>query len=349
LRTVETPRFHKEGIGQKPLWAYRFGPKDRPNGPFDPVNCRSQPPTVRCELLRFTTGQYSVTALKTEAIFGFRGRHPRGVLGCLRCGEEPGALFLRRSRTATDCIPTTSADGKRQRLERMTGSMSTVLNVGGGEILVIFIAALVILGPERLPKFANDVGKWLTKLRTLTSGVQSEFRDALAADEFKESLDGVRAVMDMKNQIVGELTGITSAVTASVNSSVSDVKSALPTFNVKSTTGGSFYTAPTEWPEPVSKDAENDGSGSAADTDDAAAAAPSPVFAGAFDPSSLDDDVTAQPTGVLTPTIPPPDGIFADEVAVDHPMNHQSAGIPAPESGVPDVLLSDRIFTGGSR
>jgi Tat protein translocase TatB subunit len=225
--------------------------------------------------------------------------------------------------------------------------MRTVLNVGGGEILVIFIAALVILGPERLPKFANDVGKWLTKLRTLTSGVQSEFRDALAADEFKDSLDGIRSVMDMKNQIVGELTGISSAVTASVNSSVSDVKAALPTFSVKSTTGGAFYTAPTEWPEPVAKD-EKEGSGSAADTD-GADTAPSPVFAGAFDPSSLDEDVTAQPAGVPTPTIPPPDGIFADEVAVDHPMNHQSAGIPAPESAVPDVLLSDRIFTGGSR
>ncbi len=238
----------------------------------------------------------------------------------------------------------------------MTGSMINVLNVGGGEILVIFIAALVILGPERLPKFANDVGKWLTKLRTLTSGVQSEFRDALAADEFKESLDGVRAVMDMKNQIIGELTGITSAVTASVNSSVSDVKAALPTFNVKSTTGGSFYTAPTEWPEPVAPVADSDEKGqpNVDDGENNGDVAPSRAFAGAFDPSSLEDDANegvneAVPVGVPTPSIPPPDGIFADEVAVDHPMNHQSAGVPAPALNVADILLSDRIFTGGAR
>jgi Tat protein translocase TatB subunit len=225
--------------------------------------------------------------------------------------------------------------------------MSTVLNVGGGEILVIFIAALVILGPERLPKFANDVGKWLTKLRTLTSGVQSEFRDALAADEFKDSLDGIRSVMDMKNQIVGELTGISSAVTASVNSSVRDVKAALPTFSVKSTTGGAFYTAPTEWPEPVAlnSNASDDGSlassGVLAGPDGASSSMT--TFAGAFDPGSLDE-----PVGVLTPSIPPPDGIFADEVAVDHPMNHQSAGIPSPSLYTPDVLLSTRIFSGGT-
>lgn len=228
--------------------------------------------------------------------------------------------------------------------------MRTVLNVGGGEILVIFIAALVILGPERLPKFANDVGKWLTKLRTLTSGVQSEFRDALAADEFKDSLDGIRSVMDMKNQIVGELTGISSAVTASVNSSVSDVKAALPTFSVKSTTGGSFYTAPTEWPEPVSATASapDDGAPSSllVASPDATSSSSMTTFAGAFDPGSLDEP---EPVGVPTPLIPPPDGIFADEVAVDHPMNHQSAGIPAPAFDSPDVLLSPRIFTGGSR
>ncbi len=213
---------------------------------------------------------------------------------------------------------------------------------------MIFIAALVILGPERLPKFANDVGKWLAKLRTMTSGVQSEFRDALAADEFKDSLDGVRAVMDLKNQIVGELTGISSAVSASVNSSVSDVKSALPTFNVKSTTGGSFYTAPSDWPEPPtvttstavngSKDLRCDGDSETTAT---------PTFAGAFDPGSLDE--ITEPVGVSTPSVPPPDGIFADDVAVDHPMNHQSAGVPAPALSAPDVLLSKQIFAGESK
>jgi Tat protein translocase TatB subunit len=249
----------------------------------------------------------------------------------------------------------------RQRSSGLTDSMNPVLNVGGGEILVIFIAALVILGPERLPKFANDVGKWLTKLRTLTSGVQSEFRDALAADEFKDSLDGVRAVMDMKNQIVGELTGITSAVASSVNSSVADVKSALPTFSVKSTTGGSFYTAPTEWPQPGSAaDAASDAAADAAadssnggssvehgaSSNDSSEAA-NPTFAGAFDPGSLDE--TPERVGVPTPSIAPPDGIFADYVAVDHPMNHQSSGVPAPAQSTPDILLSKQIFAGGSQ
>jgi Tat protein translocase TatB subunit len=241
----------------------------------------------------------------------------------------------------------------RPRLCGLTGSMIGVLNVGGGEILVIFIAALVILGPERLPKFANDVGRWLTKLRTLTSGVQSEFRDALAADEFKDSLDGVRAVMDMKNQIVGELTGITSAVTSSVNSSVADVKSALPTFSVKSTTGGAFYTAPTEWPEPDSAAIssvhdESDGSEAFFEGYSSRVLPNLPPDEG-LDSGSLDETAPSEASGVSTPTIPPPDGIFADYVAVDHPMNHQSSGVAAPAQSTPDILLSKQIFAGGSQ
>ena len=230
--------------------------------------------------------------------------------------------------------------------------MDLVLNVGGGEVLVIFIAALIILGPERLPKFANDVGKWLTKLRTLTSGVQSEFRDALAADEFKDSLEGMRAVMDLKNQIASELTGFTAAVTSSVQSSVNDAKTAVPSFSVQSTqstqstTGGSFYTAPTEWPEP----------------------APAPI-PGAFDPGvSIETDARwsnnlngqsngdaansngVADVGVATPLIPPPDGIFADDVAIDHPMNRHSAGsIPEPAIFAGDILLNNRVVVGGDK
>jgi sec-independent protein translocase protein TatB len=223
--------------------------------------------------------------------------------------------------------------------------MDSVLNVGGGEILVIFIAALVILGPERLPKFANDVGKWLTKLRTMSTGVQAEFRDALAADDFKESLDGVRAVMDLKNQIVGELTGISTAVTSSVNASVNEVKS---------TTGGSFYTAPTEWPEPVVDSNEADSATS--DSEDTSESETdseftSQAFAGAFDPGSLDEpEVSVETTGAVTPAIAPPDGVFADDVPVDHPMNHQSAGtIASPSLSMPDILLSERVFPGASQ
>jgi sec-independent protein translocase protein TatB len=54
-----------------------------------------------------------------------------------------------------------------------------VLNLGTGEVLVILVVALLVLGPDKLPGAARQAGRWLGELRRLSSGVQSELRDAL--------------------------------------------------------------------------------------------------------------------------------------------------------------------------
>ena len=54
-----------------------------------------------------------------------------------------------------------------------------MLNLGTGEVLVILVVALVVLGPDKLPGAARQVGHWLGELRRLSSGFQAELRDAL--------------------------------------------------------------------------------------------------------------------------------------------------------------------------
>ena len=51
-------------------------------------------------------------------------------------------------------------------------------SVGPMEILVILVAGLLILGPKRLPEAARQVGKAMAELRRVSSGFQSEMRDA---------------------------------------------------------------------------------------------------------------------------------------------------------------------------
>ncbi|MBI2710772.1 MAG: twin-arginine translocase subunit TatB [Actinobacteria bacterium] len=57
-----------------------------------------------------------------------------------------------------------------------------MLNLGGGEVLVILFLALIVLGPERLPKAAREVGKWVRELRRLSAGFQDEIRSAIDID-----------------------------------------------------------------------------------------------------------------------------------------------------------------------
>jgi sec-independent protein translocase protein TatB len=54
-----------------------------------------------------------------------------------------------------------------------------MFNIGGGELLVILLVALIVLGPNRLPSAARQVGQFMGELRRLSSGFQQELRDAL--------------------------------------------------------------------------------------------------------------------------------------------------------------------------
>jgi sec-independent protein translocase protein TatB len=54
-----------------------------------------------------------------------------------------------------------------------------VFNVTGGELLIILLVALVVLGPEKLPDAVRKAGRLYGELRRMSSGFQAELRDAL--------------------------------------------------------------------------------------------------------------------------------------------------------------------------
>ena len=70
-------------------------------------------------------------------------------------------------------------------------------NLGGGEILVVLLGALIFLGPEKLPEVARQLGKVMTEVRKVTSGFQAEMQDAmrLIDDAAKETSRPVDAIM----------------------------------------------------------------------------------------------------------------------------------------------------------
>jgi len=54
-----------------------------------------------------------------------------------------------------------------------------MFNVGGGEILVIMVLALIVLGPDKLPEAARQAGKYLSEFRRMSQGFQNEIRTAM--------------------------------------------------------------------------------------------------------------------------------------------------------------------------
>ncbi len=54
-----------------------------------------------------------------------------------------------------------------------------MFNVGGGEILVILVLGLIVLGPDKLPETARAIGKHLSTFKRMRDGFQNELRTAM--------------------------------------------------------------------------------------------------------------------------------------------------------------------------
>ena len=77
-----------------------------------------------------------------------------------------------------------------------------MFDVSFGEMLVVALVALVVLGPERLPKAARFTGLWVRKARAHWYSVKAELESELASEELKRSLhDGRQAMQDAERRL----------------------------------------------------------------------------------------------------------------------------------------------------
>jgi sec-independent protein translocase protein TatB len=55
-------------------------------------------------------------------------------------------------------------------------------NLGWPEIAVLAVLAMLVFGPERLPKVAADAGRLIRELRRMASGVTNDIKSELGVD-----------------------------------------------------------------------------------------------------------------------------------------------------------------------
>ncbi len=53
-------------------------------------------------------------------------------------------------------------------------------DVGGGEMMLIFLVVLMLFGGEKMPELARGVGKALREFKKATSGVEEQIKQAMA-------------------------------------------------------------------------------------------------------------------------------------------------------------------------
>jgi sec-independent protein translocase protein TatB len=57
-----------------------------------------------------------------------------------------------------------------------------MFDIGGGEVIGLAVVALVVVGPERLPRLAAEAGQMLRKLRQVAADARAEVADELGPE-----------------------------------------------------------------------------------------------------------------------------------------------------------------------
>jgi sec-independent protein translocase protein TatB len=107
-----------------------------------------------------------------------------------------------------------------------------MFNVGTGEILVILLLALIVLGPDKLPETARKIGNVMGELRRMSHGFQSEIRSAFDeaintdnAAPTKASTDHASAEHPSPDQPVTEASFEPAPIDATATDSQPDARS----------------------------------------------------------------------------------------------------------------------------
>lgn len=64
-----------------------------------------------------------------------------------------------------------------------------MFGINGAEALVLLVIALLVIGPERLPGYAEQLGRWARSARDVAAGTRRELSAELGADLDWEKLD----------------------------------------------------------------------------------------------------------------------------------------------------------------
>jgi sec-independent protein translocase protein TatB len=64
-----------------------------------------------------------------------------------------------------------------------------MFDVGFLELVLVGVVALIVVGPERLPRLARTAGMWIGRARRTLTSVKAEIDRELKAEELKQILE----------------------------------------------------------------------------------------------------------------------------------------------------------------
>ena len=119
-----------------------------------------------------------------------------------------------------------------------------------GELLVIAVVALVVVGPKELPQLLRTVGRWVGQARRMAGEFQAQVNEAIREadlEDVKKGVDDLRS-LSPKNIIASQLASVSSELDAVKTAAEAGVDPVGPSFgtDVSGEAAGASLSAFTE-------------------------------------------------------------------------------------------------------
>jgi sec-independent protein translocase protein TatB len=102
-----------------------------------------------------------------------------------------------------------------------------VFDIGFWEIAVIGVIALLVVGPERLPAVARNVGRWVGRIRRYVSHVRQDIEREINADEVRQLLEHPEGLESIRD-VAGETVAVFDDTRKELNSVANEAQVAAP-------------------------------------------------------------------------------------------------------------------------
>jgi sec-independent protein translocase protein TatB len=98
-----------------------------------------------------------------------------------------------------------------------------MFDIGFSELLVIGLVALIVIGPEKLPRMARTVGHLAGRLQRYVSDVKSDISREIELEDLKKMRDSMeQAASEMQSSVQAELTKTETDLNKTVEDVVKD-------------------------------------------------------------------------------------------------------------------------------
>lgn len=104
-----------------------------------------------------------------------------------------------------------------------------MFDIGFSELLVIGVVALIVIGPERLPRLARTIGNLMGRMQRYVADVKADIDREVELEELRKMRDSVQqAATNIESSVQSELTKTETELNQAIDPTLSAAVSPAP-------------------------------------------------------------------------------------------------------------------------